>query len=311
MDKSSTVGLPSIRNATVRVLCESYGGRSPTVTMKLLASDLRAKSGQKTPPYNPELMIPYCHVPMQNKVNFIDTAHDGYISRSGRGYVISVNIQQSSSRQRFSIAHELGHTFFLPYREGSYTDNPDSTDEHSTDPEEERLCNIFAAELLMPEILVSNDIAGKALTADMVVSLAKKYETSVQVTAIRICQVTDMPLLIGLLNQPQNDATSHLCLLWRVPSKSAAVDEKAPIVFGESVLPTMSLLFDRPFKTDMTMDLGHGAEKYPVTVCPLSSTKGSQVLFTALVPPKTGRVKLQYGRRTKSPKVTQKRSSSS
>lgn len=67
---------------------------------------------------------------------------------------IYVNEKDGPQRQRFTVAHELGH--FITHREDAeiaYVDNRDELASSGTDPLERR-CNAFAAELLMPEALV-------------------------------------------------------------------------------------------------------------------------------------------------------------
>ena len=67
---------------------------------------------------------------------------------------IYVNAGDGPQRQRFTVAHELGH--FMVHRDDpeiAYVDNRDELASLGTDPLERR-CNAFAAELLMPEALV-------------------------------------------------------------------------------------------------------------------------------------------------------------
>lgn len=67
---------------------------------------------------------------------------------------IYVNEEDGPQRQRFTVAHELGH--YIAHREDAeiaYVDNRDELASSGTDPLERR-CNAFAAELLMPEALV-------------------------------------------------------------------------------------------------------------------------------------------------------------
>ena len=67
---------------------------------------------------------------------------------------IYVNEEDGPQRQRFTVAHELGH--YIVHREDAeiaYVDNRDELASTGTD-DLERRCNAFAAELLMPEALV-------------------------------------------------------------------------------------------------------------------------------------------------------------
>ena len=65
--------------------------------------------------------------------------------------VIQVNSSEAELRQRFTIAHELGH--YVLGHPGSYRDGPDTFSLDNHDPFEVA-ANRFAAELLMPESMI-------------------------------------------------------------------------------------------------------------------------------------------------------------
>jgi Zn-dependent peptidase ImmA (M78 family) len=78
----------------------------------------------------------------------LDVAGDGTLQPLGTcyadGFDIFVNKAASLSRRRFTLAHELSHTFFYELvPELKFTP-------HHVDPCEERLCNLGAAVILMP-----------------------------------------------------------------------------------------------------------------------------------------------------------------
>ena len=109
---------------------------------------------------------------------------DGYIQPHGRsyseGFTMLVKKKQPQSRVRFTIAHEICHTFF-------YEIVPElKFVSHQTDPAEERLCNVGAAALLMP----SDDVvrATRKVTPSMVVleQLAEHYGVSLEAMFFRL-----------------------------------------------------------------------------------------------------------------------------
>jgi Zn-dependent peptidase ImmA (M78 family) len=114
------------------------------------------------------------------------------VVEKGRG-VIGVNSTHSRLRQRFSIAHELGHfvlhsahsPVFIDKTYLAYRDGRSSTGENRR----EREANAFAAALLMPHKLVRKivdrqkfDLADDAY----VETLANLFEVSKQAMTIRI-----------------------------------------------------------------------------------------------------------------------------
>ena len=113
-----------------------------------------------------------------------ELACDGYIEPHGRsyseGFTMLVKKNQPQSRVRFTIAHEICHTFF-------YEIVPElKFVSHQTDPAEERLCNIGAAALLMP----NDDVvrATRKVTPSMVVleQLAERYGVSLEAMFLRL-----------------------------------------------------------------------------------------------------------------------------
>lgn len=105
--------------------------------------------------------------------------------------VIGVNTNHPQVRQRFSIAHEIGH-----YLCGHENFDPGKTfiepEKKYTDPrfQQEKEADEFAAELLMPEIFLKNDILAKRLKAE---DLASRYNVSEQAMWIQLISLKLTP----------------------------------------------------------------------------------------------------------------------
>jgi Zn-dependent peptidase ImmA (M78 family) len=117
------------------------------------------------------------------------------INPNTRNPVIGVNSKHSETRQRFTMAHELGH-FILHKHSGIHVDEDDFfvrfRDENSglgTEPEE-REANAFAAELLMPRQFVEADVRTRQrfsmLDETGLRDLAKRYGVSLQACMLRL-----------------------------------------------------------------------------------------------------------------------------
>jgi Zn-dependent peptidase ImmA (M78 family) len=108
--------------------------------------------------------------------------------------IIGVNSNQHPNRQRFTIAHELAH--YLLHSTGSvHVDRGYSVklrDEKSSEgtDEEEKEANFFAAELLMPENILTNDIVHSTnldlFDENTLNQLANRYKVSTQALAFRL-----------------------------------------------------------------------------------------------------------------------------
>lgn len=114
---------------------------------------------------------------------------------------IQYNPYQRKSRMNFSVAHEIGHTLF-----------PDCADEirnreENTSHENwelEFLCNLAASEILLPYGMFSNDVKQLDLDLDSLKSLSNRYNSSLEATAIRFCEVTNEPCQLIIAKYDEN-----------------------------------------------------------------------------------------------------------
>ena len=113
-----------------------------------------------------------------------ELACDGYIQPHGssysEGFTMLVKKKQPQSRMRFTIAHELCHTFF-------YEIVPElKFVPHQADPAEERLCNVGAAALLMPNddvVKATRKVRPSLLALEQ---LAEQYGVSLEAMFLRL-----------------------------------------------------------------------------------------------------------------------------
>lgn len=109
---------------------------------------------------------------------------DGCLIPNGKTYALGFRVLLrdgvSAARTRFTLAHEICHSLF-------YELVPEiKFSEHNTDREEERLCNIGAAELLMPADTVQGDADGRAVSLSTLTSLAAQYGVSLDAMLMRL-----------------------------------------------------------------------------------------------------------------------------
>jgi Zn-dependent peptidase ImmA (M78 family) len=117
----------------------------------------------------------------------------------GETPIIGVNSLESPERQRFTIAHELGH-LFLHEDEAVHVDKRftlafrDGRAKTAEDVREIE-ANHFAAELLVPHAFLVRDLREHRVdieSDDEVAALARKYEVSAQMMTIRLSKVLSL-----------------------------------------------------------------------------------------------------------------------
>lgn len=130
----------------------------------------------------------------------------GILVVKGDRAIIGYNPDQSPVRQRFSVAHEIGH-FLLHYSQVPVSARESYVDVFKRDwvasqgvNKLEIDANAFAAELLMPEHLVKQyaqayQINGTDLVDDDVIKeLADAFEVSIQAISIRLARLRYMQI---------------------------------------------------------------------------------------------------------------------
>lgn len=132
------------------------------------------------------------------KLDEVDDDLSGFLFRDKSGNaVIGANKSHHPNRLRFTIAHELGHYLLhkgelVHLDEVSASFTVDFRDHRSSRGEDdnEKEANLFAAELLMPEKFLRQDLAGQRLDilgdSNVLERLAKKYKVSLQALTFRL-----------------------------------------------------------------------------------------------------------------------------
>lgn len=120
---------------------------------------------------------------------FAEDEISGGLHRTSAGPIIGVNASHHPNRQRFTIAHEIGH-LVLHEQENFFVDRlfrRDAKSSEAVDPIEIE-ANKFAAALIMPEDFLRDDIARETLplTSDAVERLARQYQVSQQAMTFRL-----------------------------------------------------------------------------------------------------------------------------
>lgn len=124
-----------------------------------------------------------------------------------RGFVVTVRASDGFERQRFTIGHEIGHTFFDGFhQERQFRCNGAKT-------RLEALCDLAATELLLPRAFFRADLAQTSFDLDSVEALADAYQASIEATALRtvdLCRAPAALLVLTPRHKPAEAGREHL-----------------------------------------------------------------------------------------------------
>ncbi len=182
-----------VAQAQIDQLLTETGARDARDAVRLKASSLielfQAHFGEPTMPINLDYLVSMLGIrrsedpPVYSQDAELAPTEDGTT-------VMRVNPDRPETRQRFSIGHEISHTFFPGY-ELKVQCRPDSRYRNRDDPEDliESLCDIGAAELLLPLPWFAED-ACAVTTGQELVALARNYKASREATARRFVETS-------------------------------------------------------------------------------------------------------------------------
>ena len=225
---------------TARLLEEIYGCKSPVSLFVSRARELVKTSNMTKPPFDPFRYARILKILVEEPA---DMVLDGTLRRGDDGaFIVYLKRDVSRQRKNFTLAHEIAHTFFYDAQQTKIDKNRGS---ERFDPEEERLCDLAAAELLMPFAVFRSDLMRlrnreelAAITPVVLIDLARRYDVSTRAVAIRASwTVEDLACVIwnrnGTINEewttPQCFKRLRLCQTG-VSSVETAFDSPGRVV---------------------------------------------------------------------------------
>lgn len=101
---------------------------------------------------------------------------------------------QNPKRQRFTLAHEVMH-HLIRHDDEALSLLHENYEGEALEKELENMCNLGAAELLLPSEAVGGAIDQKGLRAKLIPDLAERHQVSDNVAAIALCGRSREPIL--------------------------------------------------------------------------------------------------------------------
>lgn len=124
------------------------------------------------------------------------TGADAHLVRVGNKGGITINDSITErGRQRFAIAHEIGHWDLHEGRTQVFLCTAEDMRDYQSSVEEIE-ANIFASELLMPMRMMSPGIKLKEPSIAVIEEIASRFEVSLTAAALRYVTKYDFPLMV-------------------------------------------------------------------------------------------------------------------
>lgn len=121
--------------------------------------------------------------------------------------IIVLNANKPARRRRYSLAHEIAHTLFPDYDHALkaagklWRANGRSAMDDPAHREVERLCDVGASELLLPEFTFLPLLVAGGFSLETVVNLSARFDASMEATCRRATDASHEPVA-ALLIQP-------------------------------------------------------------------------------------------------------------
>lgn len=179
---------------SVRLLIKETNSTDPISVVKERARNLVLSAmdkGWNGPPFNPIELAKIAGVDLIPNDSVVDAQT---VPLRKNFLQIQYNPYQKPTRINFSISHEITHTLF--------SDCQDEIRHREEDPQKnwelEFLCNIGAAEILLPYAIFGNDVSKSEVNLNGLIDLANKYEASLESVFLRYTEVSDKSSAIAV-----------------------------------------------------------------------------------------------------------------
>ncbi|MDE1861281.1 MAG: ImmA/IrrE family metallo-endopeptidase [Thaumarchaeota archaeon] len=279
--KSEKLGNIDEQRNQIRRLLDSY------------INNLLWKAKELTPPINPENIAPLVGVREIRKTLWHS---DGSLIPRKDGFEIIINSQTKNVRQRSVCAHEIGHTFFYNWNDGTPTkifyDIPYW--------EEEGMVYEIARKILIPTNLITKMVKSRHITFQNLQEMAQTFGVSYEFIIRRLGDLDlldSVILLIEIINESKTDYK------YKVKIKNKPTwDKNKLIINGGKFIAKNDKLHDlldtvskqsNPEIIHKKMELSNSSsDKFQISIAKMGGTKPYIVVLISPEPKENKQLKL-------------------
>lgn len=165
------------------------------------------------------------------RVEEADQVVAGWIGMVAGRLVIRVRAGDVEARRRFTVCHEVCHTFFPDFAESPMQRSEPDVERYDERDQVEYLCDLGAAALLLPTAAFCILLPDR-FTIDNLIGLARHFRASIEAVARRAVALSNSPVVLAILDR----ADGGLRVRWSagkeiLPAcRSTAVLDSSPVV---------------------------------------------------------------------------------
>ena len=171
-------------------LCSYAGQDEPASAIRRCADTLLAHAGATEPPVDLNLLASCQRV---RKIEHVEMVEAGRLIPDGDGYVIQVNARHPDGKRRFTVGHEICHTFFNEAHQSSRGSIDMTTGLFDIREEEEYLCDVGAAHLLLNPRWLLPMAESRNPSLEALLEIARACAASIEATAFEVAQAGCWP----------------------------------------------------------------------------------------------------------------------
>lgn len=215
-------------NDSVRRFMEIAKTKTPIEEIRRKAKDFALSAlekGWSGPPFDPFQLANLMGVDLFPNERIPDAR---LVPLGKKDFRIEYNPLQNANRINFSIFHEIGHTFFPDYTEKIRNRE---TQTSASNWELEMLCNIAAAELLLPYSSFSAIVNSNPVNFDTVKEISTQFNASLESILLKYTEVSDKPCAVVVAKY---DTNNNLRVIYSKSSRSFKSDLKKYMIIPDS-----------------------------------------------------------------------------
>ena len=193
------------------------GDKDPITVMLEKASEVTLnalQAGWSGPPFDPFALAELLHLPVIPNSDILDARS---VPIGAEKLRIEYNPNRPRPRMRYSVAHEIAHSFFKDAAE-QIRNRVAKGDMEADEWQLEMLCNLGAAELLMP-VGSLQDMQDRQFSIQEILELRKKFEVSTESILLRLIRVTNEPYVLFAASRSGSTTNTRCKLDYNIASR--------------------------------------------------------------------------------------------